>query len=133
MDMLSARSAVLIVLIAGTAQAQELSFSAMRSFDALINEPRTIATGDFNGDGVRDLVVASENVAVLQGNGDGTFQSAREIPVSGFSNSIAVGDFNGDRVLDLAVAHSNNLSILLGNGDGTFQPPRDVSVANSFF
>ena len=41
--------------------------------------PYSVAVGDFNGDGKLDLAVANEgsnNVSVLLGNGDGTFQAA---------------------------------------------------------
>ncbi len=41
--------------------------------------PTSVITGDFNGDGILDLVTAnsgSSKVAVLLGNGDGTFQAA---------------------------------------------------------
>jgi hypothetical protein len=39
--------------------------------------------GDFNGDGHLDLAVAnqgSNNVSLLLGNGDGTFQAAQNFP-----------------------------------------------------
>jgi hypothetical protein len=60
---------------------------------------------------------------VLVGNGDGTFQTARNFSAGTVPLSVAVADFNGDGVADLAVANgeSNNVSVLLGNGDGTFQ------------
>jgi hypothetical protein len=105
----------------------------------------SVATADFNGDGKLDLVVAnsgsSNNVSVLLGNGDGTFQPAVAYGAGSIPYSVAVGDFNGDGRLDLVVANtnSNNVSILLGNGDGTFQAavaygvgsdPRSVAVGD---
>jgi len=89
------------------------------------------ATGDFNHDGKLDLVVANgNNVSVLLGNGDGTFQPAVNYVVGSSPDAVAVGDFNHDGNPDLAVANngSNNVSILLGNGDGTFQPAVNYSV-----
>jgi hypothetical protein len=73
-------------------------------------------------------------VAVLLGNGDGTFQPAVTYGTGAyFATSVAVGDVNGDRIPDLLVTNSclnmehecigdGALSVLLGNGDGTFQP-----------
>src|SRR5262249_30459873 len=70
------------------------------------------------------------DVSVLLGNGDGTFQAAVDYPLASGADSVAVGDFNGDGKLDLAVANefSNNVSVLLGKGDGTFGPERRHSV-----
>jgi len=81
----------------------------------------------------QDLAVAnngSNNVSVLLGNRDGTFQGPRNFPAATAPVSVAVGDFNGDGVQDLVVANngSDNGSVLLGNGDGSFQPPLNFAV-----
>jgi hypothetical protein len=90
------------------------------------HQPTSVATADFNDDGIPDLVVANENdntVSVCLGNGDGTFQKGITTGTGHTPESIAVGDFNGDDIPDIAVANTNanSITILLGNGDGSFQ------------
>src|SRR5260370_1085672 len=123
-------------LIATAAQAQDVSFIARRDFDTGLL-PRSVAVDDFNGDGQQDLAVAnnvSNNVSVLLGNGDGTFQAAQSVGAGGIPRSVAVVDVNADGVQDLAVANGNaagTVSVLLGNGDGTFQAPQSFGAVNS--
>jgi len=102
---------------------------------------------DLNGDGKPDVVVANwcasgsncslnvwgadGTVAVLLGNGDGTFQPAVAYASGGASpDSVVVADVNGDGKPDIIVANwcasssdcgSGSVGVLLGNGDGTFQ------------
>jgi uncharacterized protein (TIGR03437 family) len=97
--------------------------------------------GDFNGDGKPDLIVSSGpidfttpgSLAVLLGNGDGTFKISRNIALPGplFSTALAVGDLNGDGKLDVVTAvvggARSTIAILLGNGDGTFQAPIQIN------
>src|ERR1700684_3093287 len=87
------------------------------------NSGSTVLTADFNGDGIPDLVIlGSDTISVLLGNGDGTFTAAPS-PSADLPGAIAVGDFNGDGIPDLAVAPAldeGNSEVLLGNGDGTF-------------
>ncbi|MGC2527248.1 MAG: FG-GAP-like repeat-containing protein [Candidatus Acidiferrum sp.] len=123
--------------------------------------PSSVATGDFNQDGIPDLAVVSANdntVSVLIGNGDGTFKPAVTYVVnrntntpcfistcSGVPISIVAASFRGNGILDLAITNipinpgcSINavltgstcaaVAILLGNGDGTFQPANQISL-----
>src|SRR5216684_8870871 len=76
------------------------------------------------------------SVAILLGNGDGSFQSPRSFNAGSGPLSVAIGDFNTDGVQDLAVARlcltprcgTGNAVVLLGNGDGSFQSPQDYLV-----
>src|SRR5215467_9061429 len=132
-----------ILILAGSAQAQNVSFLVSGQFGAG-PDPVSVAVGDFNGDGLQDLAVANheayegpDGVSVLLGNGDGTFQTARSLGAGSSPSSIAVGDFNRDGIQDLAVANngfgSNNVSVLLGNGDGTFQAAVNFGAGNNPF
>ncbi len=96
--------------------------------------PSAIATGDFNGDGKLDWVIANagDNTLTLYlGNGDGTAQLPVIIPLVGQSPlAVAVGDLNGDHKLDLVVADSDSdaVGILFGNGDGTFRAETQIAM-----
>jgi hypothetical protein len=92
--------------------------------------PQTLAIGDFNGDGVKDIVTGNTNssahtVSVLLGKRDGTFEPNVDYAAGGAPSSVAVGDFNGDGKLDIIVVYgfeNASVGVLLGNGDGTFKP-----------
>jgi uncharacterized protein (TIGR03437 family) len=103
------------------------------------------ATADVNGDGRPDLIVALTpadvtqpgSIAVLLGNGDGTFQAPSYIPLpgaliaQGIGSStvaaLAVGDVNGDSKPDIVTVVSINglkkVAVLLNSGNGTFGAP----------
>ena len=103
--------------------------------------PSAMATADLNGDGVLDIVVASStasgtgSLAVLLGNGDGTFRTGQVLSFSVSSPGIAppvgvtINDVNGDKKLDLVAvtaapsATTSGITTFLGNGDGTFHTP----------
>jgi hypothetical protein len=88
--------------------------------------PFSVFCADLDGDNDLDLAVAnfgSDNVSILQNNGDGTFASAVDYGAGDYPFSVFCADLDGDNDLDLAVANSgdNNVSILINNGDGTYQ------------
>ncbi len=102
-----------------------------------------VAVGDFNNDGNLDLVTASANqVSLMLGNGNGTFEGYKQFQVGGGPpgvavigsgpEGIAVGDFNGDDNLDVVTAnhYTNNVSLLLGDGHGSFQPAQNFAVGS---
>ena len=106
--------------------------------------PVAVATGDFFGDGNIDIVVASTvspagmggQLAVLRGNGDGTFQLPIFTQLVGTPTALAVTDYNGDGNLDLVVAEvgdgrTTGIYVLLGNGDGTFQQGAHFPLLNA--
>ena len=94
------------------------------------SDPRAIVVGDFNNDTRQDLAIANSetnNVGILFGNGDGTFQIIITYSTGFYSHpdSIIAGDLNNDHWLDIIVADStsDNIIILLGTRNGTFAQP----------
>jgi tetratricopeptide (TPR) repeat protein len=95
--------------------------------------PIAMTSADFNSDGNLDLAIVNQttnNVTVLLGNGNATFNLATGSPfaVGKFPVAVATSDLNSDSHPDLVVVNQtdNTLSVLLGNGDGTF-----TAAANS--
>jgi len=107
------------------------------------------AVADVNNDGKADLVVTDQCagsdclnegiVAVLLGNGDGTFQEAVAFSTGSFlANWVAVADVNGDGRPDLLVANQcsddssicarTSVSVLLNNGAVDTTPP-DITLS----
>ena len=109
-------------------------FTAARQIVNFGANDRGLALGDFDRDGILDLVAAyaSGNTLVayfFKGLGDGTFAAPVQLPnaVGALQNSyvmdMAVGDFDGDGNLDVAInGNYNTVVFYWGNGDGTFTP-----------
>ncbi|MEP7337579.1 MAG: FG-GAP-like repeat-containing protein [Acidobacteriota bacterium] len=108
-------------------------FTAPAYYDSFGTNPTNFTFGDFDGDGIPDLVDINRNsntASILTGNSDGTFNTPPKTTIStGTTPTAAIaGDFNKDGKLDLAVAIQSpaNVVILIGKGDGTF----DLTVSS---
>lgn len=89
-----------------------------------------VVSGDFDTDGLTDLVVAngtaSGKVSFLRGQGDGRFAAPVAYAAGASPAGVVAGDLDDDGDLDLAVANgvtSGSFSVLRGAGDGTFAAP----------
>ena len=102
-DLVTANSDSLTVSVLLGTGTGSFSPAVQYAVGAVGSPPNSVAVGDFNGDGVEDLVTSdadlsdnSVNVSVLLGNGDGTFQNAVNYAAGFGPHAVAVGDFNGD-------------------------------------
>ncbi len=104
--------------------AQNIAFTPTASIP-VGKAPQSIATGDFNGDNLLDLATvnsSSDDVSILLGNGNGTFQTPVSFGIGKIPMSVVTDDVNGDGPLDLivAISGSDQIVVLKGKGDGFF-------------
>ena len=108
--------------------------------------PSAIAVGDLNGDGIPDMAISTGGtlaatpsgyeLAVLIGNGDGTFKPAVFYPTDFGPAGLAIADMNGDGKPDIILMQccgDISPAYLLGNGDGTLQPETGFKAGASPF
>ncbi|RKX19498.1 MAG: hypothetical protein DRP35_07625, partial [Candidatus Zixiibacteriota bacterium] len=73
--------------------------------------PHSVFSIDFNSDGYNDIATANllpDDVSILLGNGDGTFQPAVNYAVGDDPCSVFSIDFNSDGYNDITTANGNS-------------------------
>jgi uncharacterized protein (TIGR03437 family) len=108
--------------------------------------PNSLVIADYNGDGKPDILQASgdarlmlpgfnsDDIDILLGNGDGTFQGASTYtpgPTAG--PLLGVSDFNSDGKADVVMTDGTGRPYLFaGNGNGTFQQASAIAAPAGF-
>ena len=101
------------------------------------SNPRSVATGDVDGDGDLDMLVSSSyfftgTVQVRLNNGSGAFTFNQDVGVGTSPKGVVLGDVDGDGDLDFVAANDgdNTVSVRLNNGIGAFGGGSEVAVGN---
>jgi hypothetical protein len=100
---------------------------------AVGDNPVSITSADFDGDGIKDLAVPSANdnsVSLFSGDGTAGFSPLATVPVGTMPVFIAAGDIDGDSLADFVTAdQSSNTVTIVTQGDGFLT--NTVSVGNT--
>jgi hypothetical protein len=100
----------------------------------LTNDWHVVATGDFNGDGINDILWRNDNGVVGEWNGqsNGGFagNANANIPVDTNWHVAQVGDFNGDGMSDILWRNTNGVVVEWnGQPNGGFSGNANVNLA----
>lgn len=97
-------------------------------------DPAGSAMGDFNGDGMLDIITSlyntgtSQSVYLLRGFSIGTFEGAEGIDVGSIPSTIATADLNHDGVPDLVARTNSGSFVYLSQADGTYSSTSDTFI-----
>ncbi|MCB0346700.1 MAG: VCBS repeat-containing protein, partial [Bdellovibrionales bacterium] len=100
------------------------------------DNPASILSGDFDGDGIIDIVTGSgagNEFVIHTGNGDGTFGAFKKLGFGLVNQYSEAVDFNGDGALDIVTADPASGDIIVALNDGNagftannYKPPSGV-------
>jgi len=103
-----------------------------------VDSTHSVATGDFNRDGRKDLAITEApfgtvKVKLAQANPPRTFGPAATYSVGLSASGIAAADVTQDGNLDLLVGNPNNntVALLPGRPDGTFGAAQTITLAGT--
>ncbi len=140
LDIVFAAEEAAIMFGDGTGGFQDDSFTVVQM--AYDNPPASVCSGDFNGDGARDLAFPlggtlnglgqyNHKVEVFLGDGGGGWTHSTTLTAGVYPISCAVGDFDEDGDDDLAVvANQGNIDVFPGLGNGQFGSPTSLQGPN---
>jgi hypothetical protein len=100
------------------------------------SSPVDVQTGDLDGDGLIDIVVANDgfapNVSVLRSGGGGFFIARDQYDAGPAGHTVTLADVNADGSLDVVASMDlgNAMGILLNSGDGTLGLMRSYGVGD---
>lgn len=127
------RGLLLGVLVAAWPVAAQTTFRPFERVGGPMSIPQAVVTGDFNGDGRDDAVVATtegvepdslndHRLHVFVQRSDGSFAAPVKLVYDLYSSfaNLAVADMNKDGVQDTLVVHSQGVSVMLGSRTGAF-------------
>jgi VCBS repeat protein len=125
-------------LLPGAADGSGFFTSSSQILASTTDKPSAVSVRDFNNDSKQDLAVtysATNKLAILIGNGNGTFQTPVLYSVGSNPVALISTDFNGDGKADVAVVdqNSNNVMVFLGTGIVTapLGTPKTYSVGTT--
>jgi YD repeat-containing protein len=114
-----------------------VSFGDVNTF-TVAEGPQAFGAGDFNEDGITDIVTINQvngnSVTLLLGTAGGGFTNRVDIPVSSnigsssFYEGLPIADLNGDNHLDLVIGDGSELDIYFGDGNGNFSSIPSSSI-----
>lgn len=111
-----------------------VSYASSPAFSASSPNPGTLLVGDIDGDGKTDAIVLNYNygtVAIMKGNGDGTFQAPVEYASSESPFNGAALDINADGAVDLILVNNAvpGIGVLMNTGGTKAQLQGSVATA----